>query len=601
MTMTEHLLAELSSYSPSPASSTYTLTHNDSLFQPRKGIFHFLRHNTTTSVALLAGTTCVVVVTLFTAWLSKQIPQCPSWAIDCEVPHRTEMIYNNMGLVQGLATALYSIGLAALAFFAHAFSEAALWPILHRQQLSLKQIDTYLDASRGSIPASPMALVAARSVVSVGILLITVLVTLLPLTSGPVTGRVYDTRNITVTFKGHVKSGGGIGPLWRQKNPPLTLREGSSSFYTSWQSQLSQEPMPAYRDWFIDRHTLSSRGNFTAKAVRAAIDISCRGWEVEPTKYDGGKFEFETDMIKKNTTKPLHDGKIHVRDEARLAVWAHNYTFDSITKTTVTVIFAALNGTIPEGKAGVNIPKEGRVSSISSVACDIGVELVEDTLVVGDGKGPAVQINSLHDIKVHGQKQGAATNYNELNLWFAAAIVANGAYAYGVQPMYSFGKGWIPARFTTTLTSTSPTGVDNEGWNIDYIKNMIRISTGASMLGDSISWSVDEKIDLYSHVYILKMDPRRTIYLTIAPLAIVASGLVLMAWNMRLHRSRAIPIMRKATLSEVLKSSQTPDLLGPASFDKLDYNQPSVLGELKVRFAMNDVGVWGLYGSKNVL
>ena len=232
--MSEHLLSKSTSYQSSPASSSEPLNH-PLCFRQRKGLWHFLKKNIFTSVALVVGVSCVVSVTLFTTWLSKQIPACPSWSIQCEVPPRAEKMFRNIGRVQGLVTALYSIGLASLAFFAHSFSESALWPILNRQRLSLEQMDTYLGASRGSIPASPQAIFAARSLNSIGILFLTTLVTLIPLSSGPIVGQVYNMHEISMPFKSHVRAGGGSGPFWRQRNPPLSLREASSSFYSSWQ------------------------------------------------------------------------------------------------------------------------------------------------------------------------------------------------------------------------------------------------------------------------------------------------------------------------------------------------------------------------------
>jgi hypothetical protein len=67
--------------------------------------------------------------------------------------------------------------------------------------LTIKQISTYLEASRGSIPSSPLALFAARNFNLTLVLLCTVLITIVPLSSAPLVGYVYDQQNVSVGFE----------------------------------------------------------------------------------------------------------------------------------------------------------------------------------------------------------------------------------------------------------------------------------------------------------------------------------------------------------------------------------------------------------------
>ncbi|KAJ4347595.1 hypothetical protein N0V95_005289 [Ascochyta clinopodiicola] len=529
------------------------------LAKPRKGFLHFIKCNVTIILAFVTGASCVGIVFWFTSWLSKQVLGCPHWAIDCNVPERVKMIKNNFGLAQ----------------------------------------ETYLDASRGSIPASPFALLAARNLDSIFVVLSTLIITLSPLAAAPVIGQVYNRGNVSVEFLSETRSGGGIGPLYQQTNPPGVLREFSATTYTSWQSKLSSEPMPEHRDWFIDRRAWSERGNFTIETVKMQQDIDCRGWDATPTK-KGKYFWFETEMNKDGKTQrskaSQHDEGVYVRDWPRLSVWTHSYTFLSPTKTIATVIFAAMNGTVDLGMLSSTMPDGMKVDSISSIACDIAVEFSEDTLVVGDG-GPPVRVNTLknlHDPKTSEKEVGNSTVWNELLLWFAVAPVANGANAYGAQPMYLFSKDWLPERFTSTDTG------NNDGWTVDHIKNFIRVITGASLLGEAGKWPIGDPIQVPSYAFgpSLKMDPTRPIYLFVLPSIITTLGLLLLIWNLRMHRRQDIPIMRKATLGEMLKSSQTVDVFSAAALDKIDATESSGLNRLRVKFLRSEEGVWGLYDRK---
>lgn len=306
-------------------------------------------------------------------------------------------------------------------------------------------------------------------------------------------------------------------------------------------------------------------------------------------------FWFQTNMNTNGKTRrskaQQHDTGVFVRDISRLSMWAQNYMFPSTTKTTVTLIFAAMNGTIDGGLPSRTIPEGLRITNISSIACDITVEFFEDTLVVGSPNSPAVQINSLKLLmgpQSTDSKQRNSTTWNELLLWFAVAPVANGANAYGAQPMYILDKtGWIPERFTST-----------DGWTIDHIKEFIRVTTGASLQGEVGKWPIGDPIRVPSLAYSVKMDPSRPVYLLVLPSIIIVTGFFLLLWNLRIHHNQNIPIMRKATLDEMLKNSQTADILEAAALDKTDATESSRMEKFRVQFTRSDEGVWGLHSMK---
>jgi hypothetical protein len=189
--------------------------------EPRRGLWYFVRDNVTVPVALFTGLACIVATIIFTTWLSKQVLRCPTWSTSCSVSYRVESIRNSIGTVQGLVTAVYVIGMASVAYAAHSLAESALWPVLSKQALTIKQISTYLEASRGSIPSSPLALFAARNFDSTLVLLCTVIITIVPLSSAPLVGYVYDQQNVSVGFESRYKQGGGTGPYYIQKIPQV--------------------------------------------------------------------------------------------------------------------------------------------------------------------------------------------------------------------------------------------------------------------------------------------------------------------------------------------------------------------------------------------
>lgn len=135
--------------------------------------------------------------------------------------------------------------------------------------------------------------------------------------------------------------------------------------------------------------------------------------------------------------------------------------------------------------------------------------------------------------------------------------------------------------------------------------NFTRVSTGAAILGEVRKFKIlsdsengktkDVKkaktVQFPSYFPVVKMDPSKPILLITLPLIIVDCGSLLLVWNIELHKGMAIPIMRKATLDEITKSSQTEDVLGPAAIDRLDVVKPSNLGKLRLKFKEGNNGL----------
>lgn len=493
--------------------------------------------------------------------------------------------------------------MAALAYTSHAFSESAVWPLLAIYPLTLKQLQTYLEASRGSIPSSPSALYSTRSAASIVVLLCAVIITLIPLSSGPVVGYVYQRQNISETDQSLYYPGGGIGPSFRQRNPPASIRDTAASHYTSWSRELSKEPLDKHREWFIDRTNLSYRGELRVVATKFNRNITCRPWQLPRPTLDLEAFYIDTVMHKRNKRQAK---SVKVLRRPRLAVWAHDYNHITSTRTVSTLILAAVNGSIVGGSTTTDLPHQNPdkniIKKISALACDVDLELVEDVLAIGTPNSNAtpVHINTLADIKVthpidedqqrYDPVERPEDTLNELILWFTVAPVTNGASVEGAQPLYQHG-GSLPIRHTSTAV-----GGDNDEWEIPYIVNFIEASIGASILGDSGNFPNDKvppKI-FTSRIPILKLQPSRCKVLLIPPAILLVHGIILLVMNIYLHRRLRMPIMRLATLSEIIKSAQTDNLSRQAANDMLLSDRCSQLEKVPLQFCPNISGVWDL-------
>lgn len=566
---------------PINTSSTENLVRRPELAR-RHGFWSFLARSPLVPFALFAGISCIFTVVFFASWLSKQILHCPAWASNCTVPRRTQEITDNIGTVQGISTVVYSIGLAAIAYAAHAFSESALWPLLYRQNFTLNQMDIYLKASGGSIASSPAAVFTIRNLNSGLILFATINITLLPLAGAPLMGRVFNQQNQSSVFESlYERPGGMIGPIFIQRNPPGVMLERAAAWYTSWAWNMSTEPMGYQRSWILDRKTLSECGNFSANAVRLQQETSCTGWKARPKKWKNGILTFNTRMNNPENGRSegdQHSTAVKVRNKDKLAVWADDYVFESPTKTRATVVFAAINGSIVGGDTTTT---EGFGKQITSIACQITIEFVDDILTVGVAPDTArAQLGSVAQLR-------NSKSLNELALWFAISPVGNGASVFGTMPMYDAPWGEIPLRFTSTNEGL------NKGWEMEKIRHFISVSIGATALRASTSPDANP-VTMRSSAHTLKLDPNRPLLLLVLPVLILINAAFLVLWNARLYRQTKIPCYQQAKLSEILTFSQSNDLREAAESAWRSEGEKNELDSLGVRY-WYDEGAWALH------
>lgn len=500
-----------------------------------------------------------------------------------------ERIRRNLGLIQGFTTALYAIGLAAIAHAAHTLSETALWPLLTKRNMTLGSIETYLEASRGSIPASPSALYATRSFHAFVVVLCTVIITLVSISGAPLVGYTYQRDGHFVKFQSVYRPGGGVGPLFSQTSPPESIRGNPASLYTSWASGFASEPLPDYRTWFLDRATLADRGNLSVMGVNINQNITCYAWRPpKPQASENNtRFVFLTKMKERDKR---HGKEVVVLPRSRLTVWAHDYEFVSKYRTRSTLAFAVVNGTIDGGEILDDLPRVNKIRKISTIACDVDLEFVDDHLEIGqiESRATPISINSLANIRRRGGNSSATLN--ELMLWFTVSPITIGASVAGAQPMFR------PNDKNYTIPIIYPTdareGFDDQ-WNITYIENFVKVAIGASALGESTNSLNFDPVEFISFQRTVKLDPRRPVLLIVPPLVILFCAIILLVWNLYMHHQMQVPIMRLATLSEFIKSSQTKDLRRIAMDDMQNSNRPTQLDNVAIEF--REISrIWGL-------
>ncbi|KAF1948137.1 hypothetical protein CC80DRAFT_395622, partial [Byssothecium circinans] len=155
-------------------------------------------------------------------------------------------------------------------------------------------------------------------------------------------------------------------------------------------------------------------------------------------------------------------------------------------RTATTLVFAALNGSIDGGST--TQLQHNKIRNISSIACDVDVDLVNDRLIVGqEVPQPTAPptINSVEHLLVgrpnvtlhkdrHRYDPKGTNTLNELALWFGVAPITAGASLFGGAPMWMYIENDLPRRYTSSNEGY------NSGWTTQYIENFIRVCIGSA-------------------------------------------------------------------------------------------------------------------------
>lgn len=566
-------------------------SHHDFIYdtssKPRRlGWWAFVGRHLSLPAAFLAGIIFVIVAIVFTTVTSKRPLKCPDWAEDCRTVDRWTA--EHLPTVQGIITLVYIIGLGAFAFVALALCEAAVWSLLVKQTMTIGGLEAYLATTRGSILAAPRALKEVKTA-AMGVMLVCAIIAILtPLAGIPLVGQAYTRTTREVELKSNYTPGGGLAESFQQTEAPSFANIGVLTTYSSWATDPASEPLPEYRDWYVDREILGTKGNFSAQAVKLHTTVSCSPRTVEQLVRSGKPLNaFPTNWTRANISSLRGEkrtpAEVYVRPHPQLTLWADNFTFEASHRTKATLVFAALNGTI-EGVKQSSIALGG-INSVSAIGCEVIVSATDDVITVGNPSTHSDNatlpiLSSLETL--HTNTSSPSTALNELLLWFAVAPILSAPSVSGVQPMFS--------NSTSTNRAVAHTGQNAERntWTIDGLESFIHLSIGALLQSTTASSSETGKnTTLLISTYPLEFLSRsRALLLLLLPLLLVTLILSLSLYLSQVHARESIPVLRFAGPCELLKSFQTPWLREQAGIDAAKTYLPSDLGAVTVKFGV---------------
>ncbi|KAK0612094.1 hypothetical protein B0T14DRAFT_440465 [Immersiella caudata] len=565
----------------------------------RLGWWAFLATHLSLLAAFGAGAIFVIVAIVYTSTLGRKVLDCTSWATSCDKADGWTI--ENLGTVQGIITLIYFIGVASLAFVALAMCEAAIWPLLTRQSFSIGQLEAFLSVTRGSVLSVPVAALSVRRVATGLVLLAAVAAMLIPLASAPLVGFAYTPTWEPMNLESNYSSAGRITEMYAQTAPPTSVIAGVLAEYHSWSMDPSSEPLPEYRDWYVDRETLGQRGGFSANAVKLDTTITCAPFRTQQLQRDGMLWNaFVTKMNRTNSNNAVAGNKnssaeVWVRGFPQLTLWADDFTFLSPTRTRTTLVFAALNGTIDKGLWSPFVHPD--IAGVSAIACDIDITALDSVLTIGQPPSvdPLPTLSSLSNIRLSAAPNNTAIN--ELLLWFTIAPLLTAPSVDGAQPLFSNSTTTVrPIAFT----GSSPLPDTTNTWTTDGITTFIRIAIGALAQTTSSPYlaspdGAPTQITLTTSTPVKKLSPSRALLLIILPVLLLAIAAAVATWSFLVHKREGIPVMRMMGLAEVLKSAQTRNLRDQAATDAAKTYLPSELGaKVRVRFGVDKDGMAGL-------
>ena len=459
------------------------------------------------------------------------------------------------------------------------------------QSFTVRGLDAFLSTTRGSIMSAPAAVMSVRSVAAGFILASALTVTLLPFAAPPLVGHAYSPTLQPVQVESNYTPGGGISELYAQTNPPTSVLVRLIAEYSALATDPTSEPMPDFRDWYIDRRALGERGDFAAKAVRLQTAISCRPHQIQQlTKNNQWWNAFLTNMSRTNNARQAgknSSAEVWIRPEAQLTLWADNFEFVSERRTRTTLVFAALDGTI-EGGSTTSIFL-GNLTTASSIACDVEIEAVDDILTIGINtpttSPDTLPILSSSTTLTLSPAIPPQTRLNELLLWLTVAPVLTNPSMDGSQPTFTNSTTTrLPLPYTSSTLSPN-----TNTWTTTGLTTFIRLSISALSQSTTSLPSTTKTTTtpiLTTPLLPTLSRPLTFLLLLIPPLLTITLTLLLALYTNRLHATLAIPVMRQADLAEVLKSAQTGWVREVGGTDAAKGFLPNELGGERVAFGV---------------
>lgn len=571
----------------------YEALDMDTPAPPTKQLVSFVLKQKAMPVSFIIGFIVCLATILYTRILSVNVLSCPNWAVDCNITTFIEWNAANIAVVQGIITICYGLGLAAMGYSARGLAESMIWPLLGDKHMSIEQIETYLSAAHGSIPLRRATVQLFKwTAESALIMVLTIVISLTPLSAGPLVGSVYARSAFPEILHSKYKVGAGIGRIFAQTTPPIAVgAEGMSSFL-SWSKGLSREPLPEIRHWVVDRSLLVAIGNITVNAIFTKVDVDCHAFDANPTAFKNQLATYPTNMASHNLggREWNSSSTVEVRTAKSLSVWIDDFTFNHPNKSTAVIVFSANNGTIEGGSSNTIASDDQKGYPTSTLSCTVSVEFIDSILHLGTN-GPLytpfanhtsptnlTTLSSIAHTHISFKNSTTDNSRNTLNenaLWFAVAPVLLSPSIGGAQPEYykdtanaNANNTWLglPVPFTKGpyMTSaaiasdglTADLHVSND-WSINDIHRFINVSIGAVAQASSRNFQQKDPILVASTTYTRRMDPERVKYLVFPMVFIVLGEIGLLVVMVMLYKRSGVPVMRMAGIGEVLSACRS--------------------------------------------
>ncbi|RFU33798.1 hypothetical protein B7463_g2559, partial [Scytalidium lignicola] len=548
------------------------------------GLWRFLSRNPMLIVAFVLGITCVIITFGFTMWLSEQTFACPSWAIGCSVHGSVNWASTHLGLVQGIINTIYGLGLSSIAYSAYKFGEAAIWPTLYLQPHTLKEINTRLSVVQGSLISLPQGLWGVRNVQTATVIILIALSTVSLQTGSTILGFVYTHQNITHNYESSYGVGGGLGLPVTQYNPPGPLPSpmaSAMSYYTSWASGLTTEPMPDQRAFIVDRANLSLVGDLSLRAIKVNKSIQCDGHSLQLIGDVSGNKESNRHLKVATHIKDKIDGNsndsVSIRLQPKMTVWIDSIEWVNSTRTISTLIFAAVNGTIEGGLLTVGTPSmiKNGYYGISAIACTVDIELVDHEFSTGNGASKFQTVSSLKKLGGPSQHQSPYGPHGDLALWLGVSVIGYGVSVFGYQPMFS-NTDPLPQAFTTTIDTTS-----QNDWTIANLTKFIEVGSGAIAMTMTRQW-ISDTVNVPSRQDVLQLRTERVLVMLVPAIVVIVIVISLAVWNTQVHSRLGFQEMRLAGVSDLIESSQNGDISSVVKDLAVSENKSVALEEMEV-------------------
>ncbi|KAL2119107.1 hypothetical protein VTJ04DRAFT_6067 [Mycothermus thermophilus] len=598
----------------------------------RLGWWAFITSHLSLSASFLTGIICVAVAIAYTAHLTRRPITCPSWANSCIINTSNDKSHAaldewtaaHLPTIQGLVAMVYLIGMFGLTRAALGVAETTVWPMLKLQSFSVAGLDGLLAATRGSVVAVPRAIGQVRTVHAGMVLAAVVAALLLPFVGPPMVGHAFTPVSEKAVVESDYAVGSlGIGEVYKHKNRPTSGLVRTLGQYAAWAEEPGSEPLPEFREWYVNREALKDVGEFAARAVRFRTGVSCRSHQAKQVTRDSMRWNsFETNLTQSNNDNESGQGQpgdntnntdVWVLAQPQLTVWVDSFEFPGNSRTRTTLVFAAINGTIEGGEEAPFLL--GNLTTVSAVACEVDIEAVEDILIVGKTSNLVEEdtsdlpvLSSLETLTLP-SAGSQKPSLNELLLWFTVSPLLTSPSIDGTQPMFVnlTSAGYpLPLPLASNLWETDPTSVPESinAWTIPGLKNLVLTSIGALAQSTATTSrkpnfttsspsSSTKQTTIRSHLLLPSLSYPRALYLLIPPLLTILLLLLLSIYTAQQHASHAIPVLRPFCLGEILKSSQTRWAREAAGSDAAKPYLPNELGGVKVKFGVDEDGVAG--------